>query len=66
MPYDKDSNVAGRSKEVDAEAFAAASAMNANPNSFKTNDEDSANTHASPQGNPEDPAFNPGREIGKK
>lgn len=61
MPeYDKTTHAPGRSREVDAIAHAAAAE---DMTKVKANDEDPANTHVCPQGNPEDPGYSRTRSI---
>ena len=65
MPYDTDNCTPGRSKEIDAVAHGAMKDMQGNSKGFKTNAADPVNDHVNTvQGNPDDPAYNPGRKLG--
>lgn len=57
MAYDNEAGTTGKSKEVDAIAQGAAKEVASNPQGFKVNSADPANTHQTNQGNVEDPAF---------
>lgn len=64
MGYDNETNTPGRSKEVDAVAHGAMKEMISNDKGFKTNSADPLNDKPTPQGNPDDSAFNKGRKLG--